>query len=321
MVVGAGILWWRSTPEYCLREAGKSFYSHDHSRFNEVVNVTGLVMSFTEEIIFAPARTTPGLTKLQRVVGLGVLESTRTKLDNTLVYQVQNIVKYDSIHPPATDSSVNAGVNPSADSGAAAGTNAAVPPSPGGNHESGLDTTVANSVAAGRAEIGFARAFALELDAEKQKLKQVAFDKMLEFARQNPETIVHKIFYAQENKTGFGMKQILQNYGFRKQNYRGYKIKRGKVDCVCTLRFFSPKINDEIHVRLELERPQREIFTPYRISKFVDLKSTFKELGEDTDSQVQGLIAYGLEDVNKQSIKEEARSILLEVGRRLGGQK
>ncbi|MBX9693960.1 MAG: hypothetical protein K2Z81_16365, partial [Cyanobacteria bacterium] len=55
IVAGTGILWWRSTPEYCLKEAGKALFGHNPEKFNEFVDVTGLVTSFTDEIIFSPA--------------------------------------------------------------------------------------------------------------------------------------------------------------------------------------------------------------------------------------------------------------------------
>ncbi len=291
-VAGTGVLYWFSTPEYCLKEAGKALFSHNPDRFNEFVDVTGLVTSFTDEIIFQPADKTPDLTKLQRIIGLGSLRSARTSIDNSLIFQVQNLVKYDCANPNITKSGD--------------GSQATM------EQEKILD----NADTGGNHRPGFARAVAAQFKTETKRLKARAYQKMLDYAHRHPDTLVHRIFNAQEGNSG-GMKAIMQYYGFRKVNYRGVKVRRGPIDCLCTLRFYSPKIQDEIELTLELERPHNEPFTRYRICKFVDLKQTFKTLGENTDAQIQGLVAYGLEDINKDAVTQEAKSFFHRVGKRL----
>ncbi|MBX9693373.1 MAG: hypothetical protein K2Z81_13380, partial [Cyanobacteria bacterium] len=267
-------------------------------KFNEFVDVTGLVTSFTDEIIFSPADETPNLTKLQRMIGLGSLHSARTSIDNSLIFQVQNLVQYDCAHPETATS--NDGTQPQSDVRTM-------------EEVDNLDNTKDDA----HPRQGIAHAISAQFKDQRKYLKARAYQKMLDYARSHPDTLVHRIFNAQEANSG-GMKAIMQYYGFRKVNYRGVRIRRGPVDCLCTLRFYSPKIKDEVEITLELERPQHEILTTYRICKFVDLKTTFRNLGEETDDQIHGLVAYG-QDINKEAVAQQARTFLHRVGKRLAG--
>jgi hypothetical protein len=67
-------------------------------------------------------------------------------------------------------------------------------------------------------------------------------------------------------------------------------------------------------VKLEMERLQKGPFGRYRISRLVDFKQTLNHLNYNTDQQIQDLVAYGLQDLNGQTLASKAKEVLKNIG-------
>lgn len=283
-IAWGAIFWWHSTPEYCVMQAAQGLFGHDPRKFNRFVDVVSVVSGFTEEIIHEPADKTPSLTKVQKTFGLGALKSARTVIDNKIVFQLQNIVKYDESRPTLAR-------EPQEDDKAVV-VNACGPKS-------------------------FARALMEELKEEKTRFKEATLRKMLDYSYAHPKLVVSKILIASLTREKGGVKAILNDYGFKKANYKGHTLKRIGRDYICSLKFFSPHINDFVIVDMRLERPFYDQFGPYQITSFVNIKRSFKTLGEDTDGQIQGLIAYSFDGITKDSIAQAAKDVIRDVGQKI----
>lgn len=268
-------------------QAAQGLFGHDPSKFNRCVDVATLVSRFTEDVLHEPADKTPNLTKVQKTFGLGALKSARTVIDNKLIWQLQNIVKYDATRPALA---------------------------PGSNEDDDESKLLIVSRAGPKS---FARALMEELKVEKTRLKEATLQKMLDYSYEHPKLVVSKILIASLTREKGGIKAILNDYGFKKANYKGHTLKRAGKDYICSLKFFSPHINDIVIVDLRLERPFNDQFGPYQITSFVDIKRSFKTLGEDTDGQIQGLVAYSLDGLTKDSIAQVAKAVIREVGERI----
>lgn len=286
-IAWGAMYWWRSTPEYCVMQAAQGLFGHDPSKFNRCVDVATLVSRFTEDVLHEPADKTPNLTKVQKTFGLGALKSARTVIDNKLICQLQNIVKYDATRP-------------------------ALAPESDEEYEESKLLIVSNA-----GPKSFARALMEELKVEKTRLKEATLQKMLDYSYEHPKLVVSKILIASLTREKGGIKAILNDYGFKKANFKGHSLKRVGKDYICSLKFFSPHINDIVIVDMRLERPFNDQFGPYQITSFVDIKRSFKTLGEDTDGQIQGLVAYSLDGLTKDSIAQVAKAVIREVGERI----
>jgi hypothetical protein len=267
-------------------QAAQGLFGHDPRKFNRFVDVVSLVSRFTEEVIHEPADKTPNLTKVQRTFGLGAMKSARTVIDNKLICQLQNIVKYDSTRPELAREP---------------------------QEEDDTKAVVVN----GSGPKSFARALMEELKEEKTRFKEATLRKMLDYSYEHPKLVVSKILIASLTREKGGIKAILHDYGFKKANYKGHSLKRAGKDYICSLKFFSPKINDLVVVDVRLERPFNDQFGPYQITGFVNIKRSFQDLGEDTDRQIQGLMAYSFDGLTKESIAQVAKSVIKEVGEKI----
>lgn len=267
-------------------QAAQGLFGHDPSKFNKFVDVATLVSRFTEDVIHEPSDKTPNLTKVQRTVGLGAVKSARTFIDNKLICQLQNIVKYDSTRPELAREP----------------------------QEDGDEKAV---VVNGSGPKSFARALMDKLKEEKTRFKEATLRKMLDYSYEHPKLVVSKILIASLTREKGGIKAILNDYGFKKANYKGHALKRVGKDYICSLKFFSPKINDLVVVDVRLERPFYDQFGPYQITGFVNIKRSFLTLGEDTDKQIQGLVAYSFDGLTKESIAQVAKDVIRDVGEKI----
>lgn len=278
---GGILLWWQSTPQFALLEARKGFVSKERKRFNTYVDVATLTTEFTEELIFAPAEKTPGLTKIQRLIGLGALKSTRTKIDNSLIFQVQNLV---------------GGAANSSSEIATAGSDPVSEPAEDSRPKK------------------FTSLFRRELKKEKERMKNAVLEKMSEYARMHPDDIISRIFSAPRGHRASAVKELLAECGFKGSNFKTYRLERKGHNCVTHLTFHSPRINDLVTVKLEMERVREGVFGRYRIVRLVDFKRTLNDLKYDTDQQIQGLVAYGLHDLNGHTLAGQAKAVLKGLG-------
>jgi len=149
---------------------------------------------------------------------------------------------------------------------------------------------------------------------EKQRLKSATFERMNQFARKHPDTLINRIFAAPTGHRANAVKEILAECGFKGKNFKKYLLEKKGTKVIAHLTFFSPRINDLVTVKLEMERLKQGPFGRYRISRLVDFKKTLTNLNYDTDQQIQGLVAYGLQDLNGMTIAGKAKEVMREIG-------
>ncbi len=287
---GSVYLWWQSTPQYALIEARRAYLDKDKRKFNRFVDVASLTTAFTEEIIFEPAERTPNLTKLQRVVGLGALHEVRTKMDNSLIFQIQRLVrKEDPTCEQYRDDDND-------------------------NRTRLSDDTTDDGNRNFRRKAKFSSIIRQEWKKEKERLKKATMDRMREFATHHPETLINRIFCAPVGHRASAVKEILAECGFIAKNFRTYAFEKRGTKFIATLTFLSPRINNLVNVKLELERLREGPFGRYRIARLVNFKQTLNNLNYDTDKQMQDLVTYGLQDLNGQTLASKAKEVIKNIG-------
>ncbi len=359
---GGAYLWFQSTPQFALVEARKGYLEKESKRFNKYVDVATLTTGFTEEIIFEPAERTPKLTKLQRVIGLGALHAARTAIDNSLIFQIQNLVNKDrqtkALAPikPVVDPTIDnndqdadgvlekkiakanlkASAEPVKEDATTGGDTSkatdeqncaelpkqsepmasAEPVKPAEDQKVAQDQTSVTADGGKKRRFwpsrpkGFGSLVRMQWQKEKQRLKNATFTRMSEFARAHPNSLINRIFAAPTGRRANAVKEILAECGFRGKNFKKYQLEKKGSKVIAHLTFYSPRIKDLVTVKLELERLKQGPFGRYRISRLVDFKETLNDLDYDTDSQIQGLVAYGLQDLTGQTIAGKAKEVM-----------
>lgn len=322
---GGAYLWWQSTPQYALLEARNGFLEKNRKKFNKYVDVATLTTGFTEEIIFEPAEKTPKLTKLQRVVGLGALRAARNSIDNSLIFQIQKLVNQskplttahaagaaddddDTTNDAQTVTTTKVKTTTSATS--SGGTADGAKKETGGVDDGEKGTGSAGDGAVAAEPKRFTSLIRMAWRREKARLKDASFRRMSEFAKAHPHTLINRIFAAPVGGRANAVKQILAECGFKGRNFKKYQLEKRGSKCIAHLTFHSPRINDLVTVTLELEKLPEGPFGRYRISRLVDFKRTLNHLKYNTDDQIQGLVAYGLQELNGQTLAGKAKEVL-----------
>lgn len=330
---GGAYLWWQSTPQFALLEARSGFLEKNRKKFNKYVDVATVTTGFTEELIFAPAEKTPNLTKLQRIVGLGALRAARTSIDNSLIYQIQRLVNKPNT---AVASAANTGdeedegdIRDASDATTGGATGRETGKSLADGTRTTITTTTTSVVKTADGKAGtnsndepkivhperkkFSSLLRMAWKREKMRLKNLSFQRMAEFAKAHPDTIINRIFAAPVGGRANAIKQLLAECGFKGSNFKKYLLENKGSKVIAHLTFMSPRINDLVTVKLEMERLHQGPFGRYRISRLVNFKGTLNHLKYDTDDQIQGLVAYGLQDLTGQTVAGKAKEVLKEL--------
>ena len=305
-----GYLWWTTTPYHALREVRRSLAMHDQKAFNKYVDVAGIVTTFTDEIIFEPAKTTENLTKFQRVVGLGALGMARIPINNSMIFQIQKWVQgRQGRKNRGKDSAPKVNENKNEN-----------------EHENDIDDDEdlvederEEALEALEEAPSFKQVLSKEIKFEVDRLKNSSLDKMVEYARLHPDTLVNRIFVSPRGKRRNSFRRILGHYGFRRKNIKKVEINQAGDRYICILHFENPDSGLDIPVHFELRREGKDLLEHYRIKRILKVKETFALLGEDTDKQVQGLVSHGLEGLSFQSAMEETRNFFNRVRKKAAG--
>ena len=305
-----GYLWWTTTPYHALREVRRSLAMHDQKAFNKYVDVAGIVTTFTDEIIFEPAKTTENLTKFQRVVGLGALGMARIPINNSMIFQIQKWVQgRQGRKNRGKDSAPKVNENKNEN-----------------EHENDIDDDEdlvederEEALEALEEAPSFKQVLSKEIKFEVDRLKNSSLDKMVEYARLHPDTLVNRIFVSPRGKRRNSFRKILGHYGFRRKNIKQVEINQAGDRYICILHFQNPDSGLDVPVHFELRREGKDLLDHYRVKRILKVKETFALLGEDTDKQVQGLVSHGLEGLSFQSAMEETRNFFNRVRKKAAG--
>ncbi|MEZ4486504.1 MAG: hypothetical protein R3F51_02910 [Cyanobacteriota/Melainabacteria group bacterium] len=305
-----GYLWWTTTPYHALREVRRSLAMHDQKAFNKYVDVAGIVTTFTDEIIFEPAKTTENLTKFQRVVGLGALGMARIPINNSMIFQIQKWVQGRQgrkNHRKGKDK--NTADTPNPDIGTDFDE----------DDEDLVEDEREEALEALEEAPSFKQVLSKEIKFEVDRLKNSSLDKMVEYARLHPDTLVNRIFVSPRGKRRNSFRRILGHYGFRRKNIKQVEINQAGDRYICILHFQNPDSGLDVPVHFELRREGKDLLDHYRVKRILKVKETFALLGEDTDKQVQGLVSHGLEGLSFQSAMEETRNFFNRVRKKAAG--
>ncbi|MEZ4533634.1 MAG: hypothetical protein R3D26_01285 [Cyanobacteriota/Melainabacteria group bacterium] len=305
-----GYLWWTTTPYHALREVRRSLAMHDQKAFNKYVDVAGIVTTFTDEIIFEPAKTTENLTKFQRVVGLGALGMARIPINNSMIFQIQKWVQGRQgrkNHRKGKDK--NTADTPNPDIGTDFDE----------DDEDLVEDEREEALEALEEAPSFKQVLSKEIKFEVDRLKNSSLDKMVEYARLHPDTLVNRIFVSPRGKRRNSFRRILGHYGFRRKNIKQVEINQAGDRYICILHFQNPDSGLDVPVHFELRREGKDLLDHYRVKRILKVKETFALLGEDTDKQVQGLVSHGLEGLSFQSAVEETRNFFNRVRKKAAG--
>jgi len=310
VIAGAGYVWYTHTPYYAVQQVGVSIAKHDSRTFYEYFDSRGVVGSLTDELFFQPAMRTRGMSEFQNFIAAGAIVMTKNRIDTALLTSIDRIVS-----PPVHTSFYHV-----------------FPQSLGENvyqdqfMPQGKIRLVANRKNATPAQeekldLGdLAKSVGQELKTEQQDLKRLAAQRMQEYATIHQDQLIGRLLAGPSN--GQSMKTMFAEYGFSKENFRTMYFQKVDDRDLLTAEFFAPKINANIPVSLELiPTNPGDLLPNYRVARAWHMKDTMKKLGEDTDTQVQELIRYGLQDVAPQQAADRTRDLLKRITRHEGAQK
>lgn len=271
----------------------------DSVTFNRYVDIAGTVTTFTDDVIFEPARETDGLSKFQVVVGLGALDVARIPINNRLIYQIQKWIR----ERPKKE----------AEEGEVCRTKPVKDKTP---TIAELDEENKGKLKDIEESESFSNILQNELKNEKERLIKETFNKMVDYADDYPDTLVNKIFVdAYKNKTTT-FRQIMRSYGFTKKNLKKVDIKPMGEICLCILHYYCPITEMDVPVTFELKKDYDSTLPYYRIVRLINAKETFFLLGENTDEQVKGLVKAGLTGLSFKSALDETKQLLKRIRKR-----
>lgn len=302
-----GYFWWQTTPYYALQQIGTAAMNSDSATFNKYVDVQNLVSSFTEEVFFEPARNTPDLTTFQKEIGIGAIEMARGPLDRALVNAIQQWVaapKKKTSYFRDLQEVQRAQSLPM-------------------QRESADHPFLVFCSAESETIRDFTNTLKAELQSDAGKLKQQTYRRMHEYANAHPEGLINKLFSASAAQNrGAIAKEVVAQLGLDAKNFRGINCYESFGSQICDVKFYSPKVANEVTISIELTQQGGDgLLVPLKVSKMISIKRTLLELGEDSEKQVQALVAYGLQDVTTKNALHETGNALKRLGQQESTQK
>ncbi len=293
LLVGAiGTFWYLTSPYYTLQLIGTALSDRDSQRFYRHVDVPTIVTNLTSEIIYEPAMKTPRLSQFQRTIVNGSIGVGKDTIDRALINRI------DRFFHPSIRSNVPHGDNQYIE---LCSDDAEYP-----DGYTLVDTT-------GESIGAFAKELGKELTGESAELKRQVYQRMIYYAETHRDTLIGAIFAAPTK--GMPMQQMCENYGFELKEIRSLTFGGSDTEQTGTLVFYSPKVRKNVALLVDLVRPGGDMFAPWQIRKFRDLRQTFLDLGEDTDRQVQDMVAYSVEGMTQQNVFRETGNVLKRLGR------
>jgi hypothetical protein len=189
-----------------------------------------------------------------------------------------------------------------------------------------------------------------ELGGEVGKLKNEAYQRMQTYVRNHPYTIPGRVINAPAGQRGAVIRRVLEDHGFS-QNYfkglTGYKLvpittestaattntespvlplgeitvttsgatpPPGAERALVGLRFYSPKISQEVIVEIEMMKNFRATNsgvedTEWCVTRLANVRPVLDSVAQDYLTDVHELIAYSLYGMNNQNINKDMRGI------------
>ncbi len=313
LLVGCCIayIYWINSPLSAAHAVGMAIAKKDRAAFDRLVDIDNLIDALTGEVLYDPAVHTPDLTDLQRYVSVAAVGMAKVKIDRALHRSVDNWLSLQNgASPqsclPSTKLQLCSNLRYLPDQPVYSDVGAPVLIS--GQSRSRVVLAQASSGVLG----DFAKAVRKEFSAEGEQQKQNFLRRMNEFANAHPDYLISRLLLAPAEGRSGAIKSVLSDYGLVKQNFRGkFQVWENEQGQVLTCYFFSPKVNHEVPLSIQFVRQNPDEFmASWKITRLAQIKETFLELGEDTDKQVQELVAYSLQDVTSRNAIKSGVNIL-----------
>lgn len=341
-IAGGGYWYWTTTPLYALQALMMAVQNHDGQAFSKRVDVEGAVENMLEDLLVYPALSTPNLSSFQKQVATGAIAMAKAQIKDELLKSIYRSLsaptQYGDGNGPtsslliapayAADNAPAAENAPSADNAAAANTPTKKP----GDVRDLLNVA------------------SHELGGEVGKLKNEAYQRMQNYVHDHPYTIPGRVINAPPGQRGQILRRVLEDHGFS-QNYfkglTGYKLvpittesttsssssdssvlplgeitvttsgatpPAGAERALVGLRFYSPKISQEIIVEIEMMKGFKASNssvedTEWCVTRLANVRPVLDSVAQDYLTDVHELIAYSLYGMNNQNINKDMRGI------------
>lgn len=307
-IVGAGgIFWWIHSPYFTLQQIGTAISKRDSQTFYKYCDAQTLVTTLTNELFLEPAMATHGMSQFQNYVAAGAIVMTKAKMDNALLTNIDRMVtptphtSYYHVFPRHLDWQGEVCPNVYSLSQNQFLSFSPLEPGPVKLVSQKLDLT------------DFARNLGHELKNEQADLKRLAAQRMQEYAMSHQDKLIGRLISGPAN--GTSLKSLVNEYGFQTSNIKNMYVHTEDERQIATVEFFSPKVNANVPLSLELTPiTPGEVFSEYKVIRVWKIKETMQKLGEDTDTQVQELVVCSLQDIAPAQAQDRTGNLLKRLG-------
>jgi hypothetical protein len=280
MVSAAGGFYlWTTTPIFALQEAIAAASDHNLEKFKLRVDVSGFVEALLEDLLVYPAKTTPGLSRLQREVAAGAVALAKASMKQELIRGIERSVGGTS-QPPK--------IGLWAEEPATAG-----------------ELIAANDFGE------LMKVTARELSGSVGRLKEIVYRRMQAYARAHSDTTPGRLLACLPDQRMSEVKQVLAEDGLTIQNLKGLSSCRITGDgnggdvCKIGIKFFSPKVSREVIIQIELSKVRSS--GAWQIKRLSNIPEFFRQLGEDYDDEMHAMIGSSLYGINDKAVNNEVR--------------
>lgn len=277
-----------TTPLYALQDAAFAAYRHDRETFERRVDIDGFIDELLADLIARPAESTPGLSSFQVQVSRGAIALVVTGLARDLKGSIRRAVTVASLDGSEARSVID--LLP-----IFAPARAASPAVRADDVKTLLN--VASRAAGSSAE----------------RLKRVAHDRMWTYIYKHPETIPGRLLGCHPSQRQEQVLRLLNECGLTRENFRGlssckiFSDDRGGEIARVGFSFFSPRVNGEFVVKLELAKSG--MFGDWRLMRISNVPEIFEQLGLDYYEQIQNLMRYSLAGMSSENVNAEMRGV------------
>lgn len=341
-IAGGGYWYWTTTPLYALQSLMMALQNHDGQAFSKRVDVEGAVENMLEDVLVYPALSTPNLSSFQKQVATGAIAMAKKQIKDELLKSI-----YRSLSAPTQYGDGNGPTSSLLIAPAYAAENA---PS-ADNTSFKANASSANTPTKKPGDVrDLLNVASHELGGEVGKLKNEAYQRMQKYVHDHPYTIPGRVINAPPGQRGQIIRRVLEDHGFS-QNYfkglTGYKLvpitteptattsssetsvlplgeitvttsgttpPPGAERALVGLRFYSPKISQEIIVEIEMMKGFKASNssvedTEWCVTRLANVRPVLDSVAQDYLSDVHELIAYSLYGMNNQNINKDMRGI------------
>lgn len=249
---GGAYYWWISSPQYAVQQAVAAIKDHNVSEFHSWVDVHHLSGAAIEDLTSEPMQRVGSAEMISRMIGLSLFGLLKPVAVDALDGQIDKLVatlprlnSHTASSPSALPNPFSTNANPPAYSGGS--------PTPyGANPQQSQANGVGSGNPSGQSGLDY-----LDDDEEDQ-----------------PHTVMGAITSIVKPPS---LKKTLKDFGLTPKNFRGFGESRSQGDVAeVPLKFFSPKLNCEFDIVLQLNR----LGGRWQVTRIASLQDNLRLLAE-----------------------------------------